>query len=220
MATGGAAAILVPIGGVGSPTVSIMIPEVPDLTALTSVMGTPGGIAAALLDLYAHMRQLGQSATTALQNHMSSNNVTHDMLDAEINTLRQQMSDHGDKLNQASNLIGDMRNNASALDAKMNEAALKFSSLEGQFKILATKTRDGQSLARDERCKNLGLLGTSRGNAPIYKKWCSTVAQICSERYQGAKALLDKAKKVWSHYGGSRTNEQCDGSYGTYTIQS
>ena len=61
------------------------------------------------------------------------------MLDAEINTLRQQMADHGDKLSQASNLIGDMRNNASALENKMNEAALKFSSLEGQFKILATK---------------------------------------------------------------------------------
>ena len=83
MATGGAAAIPVPAGGVGVPAVNIMIPEVPDLTALTSVMGTPGGIAAALLDLYGHMRQLGQSATTALQSHMSSNNVTHDMLDAE-----------------------------------------------------------------------------------------------------------------------------------------
>ena len=52
--------------------------EVPDLTALTSLVNTPGGIAAALVDLYGHMRQLGQSAQSALQAHMSSNNITHD----------------------------------------------------------------------------------------------------------------------------------------------
>ena len=84
---GAASAIPVPTGGFG-PAVNILVPEIPDATALASVMGTPGGIAAAFIDLYSHVRQLGQSAMTALQGHMSSNNVTHDMLDAEINTLR------------------------------------------------------------------------------------------------------------------------------------
>ena len=192
MATGAAAAAAIPAPG---PVVNILVPEIPDINALTGVLGSAGGIAAAMVDLYGHIRQLGQSAQAVLINHVSSNNVTHDMLDAQIEALRAQLSGHGDNLNQASTLIGDLRTNATSLEAKMAEAAWKFSNLEGQFKILAMKNRDGLSLARDERCKSLGLLGSAGTNAPVYKKWCSTVAQICSEHYQGAKALLDKAKR-------------------------
>ena len=77
-------------------------------------------------------------------------------------------------------LIGELRTNDTNVQVKLAEASAKFIGLEGQFKILAMKNKDGSSLARDERCRTLGVLGSMGAHAPVYKKWCATVAQICS----------------------------------------
>jgi hypothetical protein len=95
-------------------------------------------------------------------------------------------------------MLGHLRSGEATVAQQLSDASSKFAILEGQFKVLAMRNRDGMSLARDERARNLGVLGTSGANAPVYKKWCATVAQICSERYKGAKSLLDRAKKCGS----------------------
>ena len=77
MATAAAAAASVPVGGgpVGGGPPAVIVPELPDATALASVLNTPGGMAAAILDIYGHVRGLGNSVTAFLQAHVSSNNI-------------------------------------------------------------------------------------------------------------------------------------------------
>ena len=168
MATGTAAAIPVPGGGPVQPP-AIIIPELPDATALTSVVNTPGGVAAALLDIYGHMKQMGASVSAVLQEHFSSNSINNDQLEQQIDFNRIKSAEHELKLEQASGLIGDLRTSNASIKAQLAEASSKFASLEGQFKILAMRGKDGLSLARDERCRSLGLLGSVGANAPVYK---------------------------------------------------
>ena len=72
--TGGGA---VPVPGAAAAQMTapvIVIPEVPDIHVLAQVLGTPGGIAAALADVYGHMRGLGNSMSDVMAAHTSTNN--------------------------------------------------------------------------------------------------------------------------------------------------
>ncbi len=60
MATGPTGGPPVPGGGIGLPP-PIIMPDTPDRSALTAVLGNPGGIAAAFMDVYHHIQQMGTS---------------------------------------------------------------------------------------------------------------------------------------------------------------
>ena len=155
-----------PPGGLAAPP-PIVMPATPDRDALTAVMGAPGGIAAAFMDVYGHIQQMGTSIQTILQQHFSSNDVNHDQLEGQIEFNRNKVaeheakldqasskvSEHETKLDQASTLISDLRAAEAAIKLQLAEASSKFISLEGQFKVLAMKNKDCSSLARDERCR-------------------------------------------------------------------
>ena len=56
----------------------VIVPEIPDATALQTLVSTPVGLTTSLVDLFRHVRNLGQSVQDALNAHYSSNNITHD----------------------------------------------------------------------------------------------------------------------------------------------
>ena len=177
----------------------IIIPALPDRAIMEQLVSNPQGIAEAFVDLYGHVRQLGNSVQSVLVQHFSSNDINHDQLDQQIEFNRSKLAEHEAKLDQASTLISGLRASETSLKQQLAEAAAKFQNIEGQMKMLAMRAKDSSSLARDERCRSLGLLGASGASAPVYKKWCATVSQICSERYKGARKLLDAAKKCASN---------------------
>ena len=39
----------------------LVMPELPDIQTLSTIVATPGGAAAAIYDLYGHVRQMGHS---------------------------------------------------------------------------------------------------------------------------------------------------------------
>ena len=93
----------VPTGGV-APLPAVVVPALPDVAALTQVIGAPGGIAAAFMHLYGHVRQMGQSVQSVLQVHFSFNDINHDQLDQQIEFNRSKLAEHEAKLDQASGI--------------------------------------------------------------------------------------------------------------------
>ena len=80
-------------------------------------------------------------------------------------------------------------------DATMMALTQRVATLEGSVQVMiANKRRNNGTMPVDERCRMMGLLGQSGNNAPIYKKWCSTVTQLCQEHYPGAREALNAAK--------------------------
>ena len=105
----------------GGPVVPppVIIPALPAEDVLQSVVATPGGVAASLLDIYKYLRTLGNSVQGALSAHYSSNNVTHDKLEAQIEFKRSQLTEHTDKSAAASELIGRLRTSEAAMTQKL-----------------------------------------------------------------------------------------------------
>ena len=83
----------------------IIIPELPDSQALQALIGTPSGLTTSLVDLFQHVRNLGQSVQTALSAHYSSNNTTHDQLEAQIELNRTQLTERSGKSDTTCDLI-------------------------------------------------------------------------------------------------------------------
>ena len=64
-------------GAPGGTPELVVVPAIPDAGALANQLNTPAGLLATVNDLYTHL-----SATAeALQSHVSSSGITHDMMD-------------------------------------------------------------------------------------------------------------------------------------------
>ena len=73
----------------------------PDQQTMEQLVATQGGVAAAFLDLYGHVRQLGEFVQSARVQHFSSNDVNHDQLDQQIEFNRSKLAEHEAKLDLA-----------------------------------------------------------------------------------------------------------------------
>ena len=79
------------------------VPSVDDITAMiTAGGGGVVGTVATIRDVYENMRLLAESVNAALVGHMSSNNITHDQLEAEITGLKNKVGEHVQTMHEAS----------------------------------------------------------------------------------------------------------------------
>ena len=80
-------------------------------------------------------------------------------------------------------------------DATIAALTQRVATLEGSVQVMiANKRRNTGTMPVDERCRTMGQLGMHGNTAPVYKKWCSAVMQLCQEHYPGARNALDAAK--------------------------
>ena len=144
-----------------------------------------------MIDIYGHMRQMGQSIQALLGAHFSSNSINHDQLEQQIEFNRNKLADHETKLDQASQLIGDLRASEAKIIAGISDLQVNMAAGAGTLPpgsgtefVTAIATAVASAIRKPDGDENwAGVAGSRlftqrvkeyRGPASEFASWAQT----------------------------------------------